>query len=111
MAEARIVVVEDESIVAMDLAATLRNLGCEVLAIVNNGRDAIDAAVKHRPDLVLMDIRLKGPMDGIEAAKRFTTGSRRRSCFSPRTATRRRSTARWAPRRTAIWSSRSMKRS
>ncbi|HJW95619.1 MAG TPA: response regulator [Thermoanaerobaculia bacterium] len=69
MAEARIVVVEDESIVAMDLAATLRNLGCEVLAIVNNGRDAIDAAVKHRPDLVLMDIRLKGPMDGIEAAK------------------------------------------
>ena len=69
MASARIVVVEDETIVAMDLAATLRRLGYDVPAIVDNGESAIEAASKHKPDLVLMDIRLKGAMDGIEAAK------------------------------------------
>ena len=69
MAEARIVVVEDETIVAMDLAATLRGLGYDVLAVVDNGKDAIDTVSKLGPDLVLMDIRLKGTMDGIEAAK------------------------------------------
>ncbi len=69
MPEARVVVVEDETIVAMDLAATLKSLGCTVLAVVDNGSDAIETAVTHKPDFVLMDIRLKGPMDGIEAAK------------------------------------------
>jgi len=69
MHKTRVVIVEDETIVAMDLAATLRGMGCEVQAVVDNARDAIDSAAKNRPDLVLMDIRLKGPMDGIAAAK------------------------------------------
>jgi len=69
MPDARVVVAEDETIVAMDLAATLKALGCTVLAVVDNGIDAVEAAITHKADLVLMDIRLKGPMDGIEAAK------------------------------------------
>jgi two-component system, cell cycle sensor histidine kinase and response regulator CckA len=69
MRDARIVVVEDETIVAMDLTATLRSLGCNVLGVFDNGSAAIEAAIRDKPDLVLMDIRLKGPMDGIAAAK------------------------------------------
>ncbi|HEY3053631.1 MAG TPA: response regulator [Thermoanaerobaculia bacterium] len=69
MAEARIVVVEDEAIVAMDIAAGLRRLGYEVVGLADNGPAAIAMAGQTRPDLVLMDIRLNGPMDGIEAAR------------------------------------------
>jgi PAS domain S-box-containing protein len=69
MRDARIVIVEDETIVAMDLAAMLRTFGCNVVLVVDNGPDAIAAASAHKPDLMLMDIRLKGPMDGIEAAQ------------------------------------------
>ena len=65
---ARILVVEDETIVAMDLAATLRRMGHEVVGTVGTGSAAIDLARSRTPDLILMDVRLKGPMDGIEAA-------------------------------------------
>jgi two-component system cell cycle sensor histidine kinase/response regulator CckA len=64
----KILVVEDETIVAMDIAATLRRLGYTVVAVVASGQAAIDAAMAHHPDLVLMDINLQGPMDGTEAA-------------------------------------------
>jgi two-component system, cell cycle sensor histidine kinase and response regulator CckA len=74
MRDARILVVEDETIVAMDLAATLRRFGCVVVAIVDNGAAAIESAVRLKPDLVLMDIRLKGAMDGIAAAKTIYEG-------------------------------------
>jgi len=66
--QARILIVEDETIVAMDLAATLRRLGYEVVGMVGTGAAAIEWAASHQPDLILMDIRIKGPMDGIEAA-------------------------------------------
>jgi CheY-like chemotaxis protein len=52
-----ILVVEDERIVAMDLSATLRRLGYTVPAIASSGDEAIRHVAKHRPDLVLMDIR------------------------------------------------------
>lgn len=68
MAKDRILVVEDEGIVALDLANRLRNMGYSVSAIVSSGEKAIRTAVETQPDLVLMDIRLKGDMDGIEAA-------------------------------------------
>jgi PAS domain S-box-containing protein len=68
MAQARILIVEDETIVAMDVAATLRRLGYEVLGMVGTGAAAIESAQSLKPDLILMDIRIKGPMDGIEAA-------------------------------------------
>jgi PAS domain S-box-containing protein len=64
----RILIVEDETIVAMDLAATLRRLGFEVVGMVGSGEAAVETADSLRPDLILMDIRLKGVMDGVEAA-------------------------------------------
>jgi DNA-binding Lrp family transcriptional regulator len=68
----KILIVEDERIVAADLALTLQKRGYSVVASVNSGEDAIVAATKHRPDLVLMDIRLAGKMDGIEAATKIS---------------------------------------
>jgi two-component system, cell cycle sensor histidine kinase and response regulator CckA len=68
MVETQILVVEDEAIVAMDIAATLRRFGYHVSAVVDSGPAAIDATAATSPDLVLMDIRLSGPMDGIEAS-------------------------------------------
>lgn len=65
---ARILVVEDESLIAKDLSLRLSDLGYEVAAIAHTGIAGVEAAEKHRPDLILMDIMLKGDMDGIEAA-------------------------------------------
>ena len=68
MAEEKILIVEDETIVAMDIADTLQRLGYDVVDVVASGTAAIEAAAAHRPDLVLMDIRLQGEMDGTQAA-------------------------------------------
>lgn len=65
---ARILVVEDEYFVALTIEHALVDAGYEVVEVVTSGKAAIDAAVKHRPDLVLMDIRLAGELTGIEAA-------------------------------------------
>jgi signal transduction histidine kinase len=65
---ARILVVEDERIVARDLASALTDLGYSVPATVATGEDAISRARDLRPDLVLMDIRLAGAIDGVQAA-------------------------------------------
>jgi signal transduction histidine kinase len=65
---ARILVVEDERIVARDLAGTLTELGYAVPATVATGEDAIAHVRDLQPDLVLMDIRLAGAIDGIQAA-------------------------------------------
>ncbi len=64
----RILVVEDEAITAMDLRETLSLLGFDVGRIVATGEDAIRAAAESKFDLVLSDIVLRGPMDGIQAA-------------------------------------------
>jgi CheY-like chemotaxis protein len=66
--DTRVLIVEDESIVALELKMSLRRLGHEVVALAGNGADAIYLAGVHRPDVILMDIRLKGKMDGIDAA-------------------------------------------
>ena len=71
MAKARILVVEDESIIAADIAMRLRNLGYEITATVVSGEQAIRKVGEDKPDLVLMDIVLKGVMDGIEAAEQI----------------------------------------
>jgi signal transduction histidine kinase len=65
----RILVVEDERIVALDIAATLNQLGYAVAASVGSGPAAVKEAVRLRPNLVLMDIRLAGDMDGVQAAE------------------------------------------
>lgn len=67
----RILIVEDEIIVAQDIQKHLENLGFEVCGIASSGNQAIKKAKKTRPDLVLMDIVLKGDIDGIEAAEQI----------------------------------------
>lgn len=62
-----ILIVEDELIIALMIEKMVQNLGHNVLAKVTSGEDAISAAQEHRPDIILMDIRLQGEMDGIEA--------------------------------------------
>ncbi|BDI14247.1 hypothetical protein ANSO36C_00490 [Nostoc cf. commune SO-36] len=69
MTNAKILVVEDEAIVAKDLQYRLRKFGYRVPAIASSGEEAINIAIEISPDLVLMDIKLKGSMDGIEAAQ------------------------------------------
>lgn len=68
MAKARIVVVEDEAIVAMDLKAKLEDLGYAVPGSTHSGEEAVNMVSLIQPDLVLMDIRLSGEMDGVQAA-------------------------------------------
>ena len=68
MTQATILVVEDEGIVAQEIKSRLEKSGYTVCAVAHDGRTAIAHAGERRPDLVLMDIRLKGEMDGIEAA-------------------------------------------
>lgn len=67
-AEGRILVVEDEHIVAMGIKKMLKSLGYTVTGIASSGEDAISKAESTFPDVVLMDIMLKGDMDGVEAA-------------------------------------------
>lgn len=69
MPRASVMIVEDENIVAMDIKQRLEMLGYEVIATVATGEKAIELAGEKRPDVVLMDIVLKGEMDGIEAAE------------------------------------------
>jgi PAS domain S-box-containing protein len=68
MEKAQILVVEDETIVAMDLQNRLRGLGHSVPGFWVSGEEAIAMAEELKPDLILMDIKLGGGMDGIEAA-------------------------------------------
>ena len=65
----RIMVVEDEPVVALDLEGTLERLGYSVVAQTDTGEDAVLLAGSVRPDLVLMDIHLHTKTDGIEAAE------------------------------------------
>lgn len=71
MKDKRVLIVEDESIPALELKQELESMGCKVIATVRTGQEAIEAATDTRPDVVLMDIKLKGKMDGIEAAQRI----------------------------------------
>ena len=65
----RILVVEDEVIIAMDIAMQLRELGHEPVGHATHGEQAIDMARQFLPDLVLMDVHLASAMDGITAAE------------------------------------------
>ncbi|MBF0565567.1 MAG: diguanylate cyclase [Nitrospirae bacterium] len=64
----RIMIVEDEYIIAEDIKRSLESFGYEVVATADSGREAIEAAIKTVPSLILMDIMLRGEMDGIQAA-------------------------------------------
>jgi CheY-like chemotaxis protein len=64
----RILIVEDDALIALDLQLTIEDLGGAVVGCASRTVDAISLAAKHRPDVVLMDIRLAGGSDGIDAA-------------------------------------------
>jgi PAS domain S-box-containing protein len=70
--KANILVVEDDFVIAKLLAESLQELGYQVAGIVSTGEEAVERAAKVHPDLVLMDIRLKGEMDGIEAGEQIS---------------------------------------
>ena len=65
----RILIVEDQRLIAADIENTLKKLGYVVVGSVSSGEDAISKADQLRPELVLMDVRLRGEMDGIQAAE------------------------------------------
>jgi len=67
----RILIVEDEKIIALDLQRRLERFGFSVVGMAASGSEAIDLAKDREPDIILMDIRLEGEMDGIEASKRI----------------------------------------
>lgn len=71
MAKARVMIVEDDRIVAEDIKISLEESGYDVVSIESFGTDAVAEAQHSNPDLVLMDIVLKGEMDGIEAADKI----------------------------------------
>lgn len=73
MTNKKILIVEDESIVAKDIQTRLIKLGYDVSSVVSSGEEAISKAAEISPDLVLMDIRIKGSMDGVEAARVIRT--------------------------------------
>jgi PAS domain S-box-containing protein len=66
-----ILIVEDEAIVALDLKLQLQDLGYQVVGVAASAAEAVAAVRAHRPSLVLMDVRLQGPGDGIEAAEQI----------------------------------------
>lgn len=71
MANTKILVVEDERMVATDIRNRLEILGYPVPATASTGKEAIEKAAESHPDLVLIDIQLKGEMDGIKAARQI----------------------------------------
>ena len=68
----RVLVVEDEVIIRKSLEFLLANLGCTVLKGTGYGEEAVDRARSENPDVVFMDINLKGDVDGIRAAERIS---------------------------------------
>ena len=71
MANKQILLVEDESIEAMDIKRTLESFGYEVPYVASSGEEAVEKALEIMPDLILMDIILKGDIDGIEAVSKI----------------------------------------
>jgi CheY-like chemotaxis protein len=64
----RVLIVADEAISARAARVMLARIGCSVIRVVDTGEGAIEAAEQYRPEIVLMDIRLKGAMNSIEAS-------------------------------------------
>ena len=73
--DTRVLIVEDEIVVASEIKLRLEKMGFGVLGIVNNGRDAIKQAELREPDVILMDITLKGKMTGLDAAREISRES------------------------------------
>lgn len=68
----KILICEDEMVIALDLKQTLSRMGYEIVGTVTKGEDLITRFDETKPDLVITDIKLKGKLNGIEAAKIIT---------------------------------------
>ena len=66
-----VLIVEDDQIIALDLETRIERMGLTVCACASTGADAVAQAAEHRPQLVIMDYRLKGAMNGLQAAERI----------------------------------------
>ena len=71
MSGLKILLVEDEILIAEDARIRLEGMGHQVIGIAASGRDAVQQAIESQPDLILMDVRLQGAMNGVEAARRI----------------------------------------
>lgn len=71
MKSASVLIVEDEYLLAMEIRIALEESGYTVAGIALSGEEAVEQAERERPDLVLMDIKLHGNSDGVEAARRI----------------------------------------
>lgn len=71
-AQPKILIVEDEGIVAFNLQQRLQQMGYQVTGLAESGNEGLSLVSSQRPDLVLMDIHIKGEMDGIELARMLT---------------------------------------
>lgn len=71
----RILLVEDDMIISLVIEKIVQRLGLNVVHKVTSGEDAVKTALEHQPDLILMDIRLNGTIDGIEAMKKIKSHS------------------------------------
>ncbi len=65
----KIMVVEDDAIIGMDIEHRVRRLGYEVTGVADNAEEAVELAADTKPDIALMDIRLRGDIDGIDTAR------------------------------------------
>ena len=80
--KSKILVVEDEILIAKDIAEILNEEGYEVVDYVLSGEEAITRCDELKPDLVLMDIKLQGEIGGIDAAEKYVLAVRSASWFS-----------------------------
>ena len=65
----KVLIVEDEPVVALDLKQEVEEFGCEVLGVAESADEALMAAEENLPDLALMDVRIVGSVDGIQTAR------------------------------------------
>lgn len=71
LAGKRVVIVEDEGVTQLQLRRALTRAGILVVGVANTGAGGVDVVLRERPELVLMDIRMPGEIDGLEAARRI----------------------------------------
>jgi CheY-like chemotaxis protein len=93
----RVLVVEDEGVIAAHIQAALRRLGYEVAGTADSGAEALELIASLSPDVVLLDIGLRGGVDGVDTGAAILARRGPRSSTSRPTPTRRRSPARRRP--------------
>jgi hypothetical protein len=84
----RILIVEDEIFIQLDLERELTAAGFQIVGIADNAAEALRLAEREQPDAVLMDIRLRGARDGLDAALELWDASGSVACSYPGTSTR-----------------------